>query len=140
MDSGLAARSQVYAGCVNLPALRRPGMTTNRIKRENRYTSRAETPHDQIARPTDIGKRAEGHLLPGGARPALLARGLRPPVRQYAHRRLPQAQSDGEGPDLDRRRSRDLGVAHDPALSRGRAWAEGDRSDAGRAQHGRALD
>jgi hypothetical protein len=28
MDSGLAAGSQVYAGCVDLPALRRPGMTT----------------------------------------------------------------------------------------------------------------
>jgi len=27
MDSGLAARGQVYAGCVDLPALRRPGMT-----------------------------------------------------------------------------------------------------------------
>ncbi len=27
MDSGFAARSQVHAGCVNLPATRRPGMT-----------------------------------------------------------------------------------------------------------------
>ena len=42
------------------------------------------TRHDQIARPPDIGKRAEGDLLPGGARRSLRARGLRPPVRQHA--------------------------------------------------------
>ena len=48
---------------------------------------------DQIAGPTDVRQRSKGDLLPGGAGHRLHARGLRPAVRQYADRRVPQAQS-----------------------------------------------
>ena len=55
---------------------------------ENRSAAQLlrRTRRDQIARPTDVGKRAEGHLLPGGSRVALCPRGLRSPVRQHADR------------------------------------------------------
>jgi hypothetical protein len=36
MDCRLAARSQVHAGCVNLPALRRPAITTEDLSHDHR--------------------------------------------------------------------------------------------------------
>src|SRR4051794_25654352 len=58
------------------------------------------TRRDQIAGPSDIGKRAESDLLPRGAWSALHPRGLRPPVRQYADRCLPKAQSNAKVPTM----------------------------------------
>src|SRR5262245_16608391 len=92
-----------------------------------------------------LGRQTSGNvqkvnLLPGRTRLALCPRGLRPPIRQHADRGIPQAQPHGEGSDLDRRRPRDLGIPYHPSLSRRRAWAGADRSERGRAHHGRALD
>src|SRR5262249_20385267 len=71
MDSGLAARSQVYAGCVNLPAMRRPGLTVELI------SGSVSQPFGQEAQQA---RRDEAGMAAG-----LLDRIAKPVVRRAVH-------------------------------------------------------